>query len=123
MIANSHLALAAAEFAKDCGRFDDFHRRVFQAYYQEDRNIGDKAVLLEIAGSSGLDTDELAKALDERRYEGRFEEVRREIEEFGITAAPTFFVDNRYLVVGAQPYSVFKHAIERIVKKRRENEL
>jgi len=122
VIANSRLALAAAEFARDHGRFEDFHRRVFQAYYQEDQNIGDLSVLQQIGSEVGLDPAELAKALAEQRYEPLFIKIRREIEEYGITGAPTFLFDGKYRIVGAQSYDVFQQTLARIEElKRRED--
>ena len=45
LIVNSHLALETAEFARERGAFAALHRRLFEAYFQEDLNIGDRETL------------------------------------------------------------------------------
>jgi predicted DsbA family dithiol-disulfide isomerase len=49
IIANSHLALEAAEFAREHGRFEALHPALFKAYFEDERDIGDADVLCEIA--------------------------------------------------------------------------
>jgi predicted DsbA family dithiol-disulfide isomerase len=35
----------------------------------------------------------------------------------GVTGVPTYVINNRYAIVGAQPYEAFKNALVRILKK------
>ena len=58
-VANSHLALEAAEFAREHGGFDRVHAALFAAYFQDGRDIGDAAVLGEVAGACGIDSEGL----------------------------------------------------------------
>lgn len=109
VVANTHLALEAAEFARQQGGFESLHRRLFEAYYQDGMNIGDPEVLVELVKQAGLDGDELRKALAERRYQRQLDEVREESWRLGITGVPTFFVSGQR-VVGAQPYEVLRQA-------------
>ena len=55
VVANSHLSLEAAEFARDHGGFEAYHRALFHAYFEEGRDIGDVEVLCEIARACGVD--------------------------------------------------------------------
>lgn len=43
-------------------------------------------------------------------------EDEAEAARLGITGVPTYVLDQRYFVVGAQPYDVLKRAIEKAVK-------
>ena len=47
-ISNSNLALRTAEFAKKKGKFNKFHNRIFRAYWQEGKDIGDSEILFDI---------------------------------------------------------------------------
>jgi len=39
------------------------------------------------------------------------------IREIGVTGVPTYVINDRYAVVGAQPYEAFKNALAQILKK------
>jgi len=35
-----------------------------------------------------------------------------------VTGVPTYVINNRYAIVGAQPYEVFKNALEQITQQK-----
>jgi predicted DsbA family dithiol-disulfide isomerase len=93
---------------------------LFRAYFLEGRNIGDHAVLADIAAEAGMDDDELAARLagDEDR-----EAVRAEIaqaQQMGVTGVPTFILIGRYALVGAQPAEELARAFEAVAERRDE---
>lgn len=84
---------------------------LFRAYWREGRNIGDAAVLTEIAESAGMDraltqrllaTDEDTEALKARDIHAR---------QRGVTGVPCFIIANQYVVSGAQPPQVWADVI------------
>jgi predicted DsbA family dithiol-disulfide isomerase len=107
---NSHLAMIADAFARDCGLQEPFHTNMFQAYWQRHRNIGQRDVVLDVARDSGLDVAELEKAMDDGRYEPELAAVYEDCNRYGITGVPTFII-GRYMVVGAQPYEMLERAL------------
>ncbi len=109
-IACSRPALESAEYAKEQGKFDEFHLAVFKAYWEDNRNIGLRDVLRDIAGSCGLDADELERCLDERIYADRIDVQNLEARELGINGVPAYVIRGR-IIEGAQPYEVFQHAV------------
>lgn len=111
---NSHLALAAGEYARDHGIHDPFHERVFRAYFTETLNIGRREVVLRLAEDVGLDSGDLAVALEEGRYTKRLEDARMEGMRLGVTAVPTFFLNESLRIVGAQPIGYFQARISEI---------
>lgn len=121
VIANSRLALQAAEYAQaaEPARFDAFSRALFHAYFVGGENIGDRAVLRRLAGEAGLDVAALDAALDEESYLPALEAAQEEAHEYGIGGTPSFIV-GRYLVVGAQPTAVLDEALQLAAKERRE---
>ena len=38
--------------------------------------------------------------------------------QIGVTGVPTYVIDNRYAIVGAQPYEVFQGVLEEIMKEK-----
>ena len=38
--------------------------------------------------------------------------------QIGVTGVPTYVINDRYAIVGAQPYEVFKDALEKILKEK-----
>ncbi len=108
---NSRLALEASEYARDKGRFHSYHSRVFEAYFVQTRDIGDLQVILELAENEGFDLDDLRRALLEKRYASRLEEARQEAQQYEITAVPTFIINGKHKIVGAQPIENFREKL------------
>jgi len=113
-LSNSRMALEASEYARDFGRFDSFHHRLFRAYFTETRDIGNLDVLLVLAQEEGLDTADLRGALQEQRYASRLDEAHREGRQLGIDAVPTFMINGKYRIVGAQSLDFFRDRFREI---------
>ena len=116
LLANSRLALEAAEFAKECGKAEIFEERIFRAYFNENLNIGSQGVLGELAAEVGLDRDELNLALESNRYERRLNDNALAAHERGVDGVPTFFVGD-YPLVGAQSEQVMRQILQRYIQK------
>ncbi len=110
-VSNSHLALEAGEFAKDAGKFHEYHKRVFRAYFSELQDIGNLDVLVKLATEAGLDAADLQTALKTGRYEPRLLHAREEAEKHSITAVPTFIIEGKHKIVGAQSMNVFRERL------------
>lgn len=112
LIANSSLALQASELARDRGKYEQAHARLFKAYFQEELNIGDKQVLVKLFHELDITEDELVEALDKQLYLPRLERARELARQYEITAVPTFIINGKQKIVGAQSYQVFKRALK-----------
>jgi predicted DsbA family dithiol-disulfide isomerase len=116
VIINSRRALGAAEFAREHGKFDEMHHALFKAHWEQSGKLEDIDDLVRIGAAIGLDPGELRSAIEGDRYADVIDQNRAEAESVGINAIPAHIFGRRYLVMGAQPYEVFKQVLDRLHK-------
>jgi predicted DsbA family dithiol-disulfide isomerase len=89
------------------GDADAVVEALFNAYFIEGRNIGDRATLAEIAEEAGLDGAETARVL--ASPEGAEEVLSEDMSarRIGINAVPCFIFERKYVVSGAQEAEFF----------------
>jgi predicted DsbA family dithiol-disulfide isomerase len=122
LIPNTRKAHEATEFAKEAGELMPFHRAVFAAYFEREENIGDMDVLCRIGEESGLNADGLREALSDGRYAAEVEEQIAWGRAAGISGVPTFIFEEKFALVGAQEYDVFRDVATRVVSGRLRTE-
>jgi len=107
---NSHKALLLAEAAREDGAavFYALHRRLFEAYFTEGQNIGEQAVLEQLAGAAGVSDAVLSRAWSDEKYTQRLEQYLAAARELDVRATPTIFFAERQRIDGALPLDVFK---------------
>ncbi|MBP1850091.1 DsbA family oxidoreductase [Rhizobium halophytocola] len=91
---------------------------LFRANFEEGRNIGDRAVLLEIATAAGLDAALIGRLLDS---DADADHVLAEIEaaqKMGVNGVPFFILDQQYAVSGAQPQQVLASAFRELAEEK-----
>jgi len=120
LIPNTRKAHEATEFAKDAGRLLSFHRDVFRAYWEREENIGDIDILCRVGEECGIDAGGLREALLDGRYAWQVDEQIAWARAAGITGVPTFIFDERFALVGAQEYEVFRDVAGRVIRSREQ---
>jgi len=109
---HTHLAFEGYQYAREHGRGNEYNHRVLEAFFVEGRDIGDVAVLTELAGEVGLDRQDFAEALRTRRYrEAHRQALRHAYEEAGVTGVPMFVIGERVLT-GLQDRVTLEAVIE-----------
>ncbi|MCH8814653.1 MAG: DsbA family protein [Chloroflexi bacterium] len=116
LIPNTRKAHEATEFARENGQLQQFHRAMFHAYFEEERNIGDIDVLCDIGAGNGLDAEMLRAALEDGRYASMVEEQIEWGRAAGVTGVPTYIFNEKFALVGAQDYTVFSDLAARIAR-------
>jgi predicted DsbA family dithiol-disulfide isomerase len=111
LLSNSRLALMAAEFARDQGLYDSFHENIFHGYFTQGLDIGNLDIIAAIAGKSGLDEKKMRKSLKDGRYSKRLGQARKEAQAINLTGVPTFIINAKHKIVGAQPVEVFRNLL------------
>lgn len=114
ILPNSHNSLEAAEYAREKGVLHEYHERLMRAYFTDLKDIGDIEVLLQLTEGLSLDKDDMKKAILERRYIEKLERDAELAEEYGISSTPTFIINHKYMVVGAQDVSQFRQVLREI---------
>ena len=112
--ADSWDANQAALYVKqsyDDETFLEFHNAVFDALWQDGRDIGDVDVLAEIADEVGLDPDEIRSAVDDETLEAELRERFEAAQEAGVTGIPTFVYDE-HAARGAVPPEQLQRLVE-----------
>ena len=85
---------------RQAGTKNDMMEALFQAYFQDGQDIGDHAVLADIAEALGLDASSFL-ASDEYDAEVRAEDAN--FRRIGISGVPSFALDGAVMFSGAYP--------------------
>jgi predicted DsbA family dithiol-disulfide isomerase len=85
--------------------------RLFKAYFVEGRDIGDRDVLIDIAGECGLDAGLVEKLLTEGADADLVREEIAQAQAIGVSGVPFFIFAGRLGVPGAQDPSVLVRAM------------
>jgi predicted DsbA family dithiol-disulfide isomerase len=110
---NSRAALNVAELARERGVHKPFHERLMTAFWGEDRDISDPDVLAEEGEKFGLDPDEVRDVAKNHTYQSVIEASTQAVLEIGAGGVPAFVVDDRALIPGAQPHSLFEKVMDK----------
>jgi predicted DsbA family dithiol-disulfide isomerase len=116
---DAHRLLWYAEHRGPPGAQDALKERLLSAYFTRGRNVGDSDVLLEEAVAAGLDADAVRHFLDS---DGGRVEVEQELAfaaEHGISAVPTYVIDRRWSIPGAQDPDVFVQVLRLLAATER----
>ena len=117
-IYNTRIAHEATEYARERGKGNEFHKVVFRKVYAEKQNPSQWDVLRSVAEEVGLNADEMQHDVESEKYKSNVEEQVRWAYQIGVTGVPTYVVNDRYAIVGAQPYEVFKQALAQIMNQK-----
>ncbi len=98
----------ASAFAREHGQHERFHRAVLQHYWERGEDISQWSVLQSCAAEAGLDGALMQREVEAGRYTAAVDESIAEAQHAGVSAVPTFVIDHKYLVQGAQEAGTFR---------------
>jgi len=98
----------------------DYHRRLLEAYFWENRDISDGEILVELAEQIGVDPVEFREAAAELTEEmtARVIEEHNSAVEHEVTAVPTVVFAGVFPIPGAQPVETYERIVEKIAEHR-----
>ncbi|MEV8506763.1 DsbA family oxidoreductase [Actinoplanes sp. NPDC051475] len=88
-----------------------------RAHFAEGIDLGSHAALARLAGSVGLDEQAALTHLESPAGTDAVNADLVEARELGITSVPTFVIDRKYVVQGAQETSVLRSALDEIARR------
>src|SRR5271163_423932 len=89
-------------WAAASGVQDAVVERLFSAYFEQGRDIGDRSVLAEVAGESGMSAEDVAAQLAGDDDIGAVRGEIAQAQAIGVTGVPFFIFASRLAVSGAQ---------------------
>jgi predicted DsbA family dithiol-disulfide isomerase len=115
--ANTRLAHRLLWYAEQPGSPVDqsaVKERLMQAYFHDGLDVGDPDVLADCAAEVGLDRDDVVAFLSSDAGVGEVTAHLTYANDNGITAVPTYVIDGRWAVPGAQDTEVFVNVLRRM---------
>ena len=109
---NSAQAMRACIVAGGHGLIVPFSRRVFQAYWGEDKNISSDDVLREIAAGVGLDADALISSASSAELRAALRATTDELIARGGFGSPTIFVGGSEMFFGNDRAPLIRRAVK-----------
>ncbi|NHN57575.1 MULTISPECIES: DsbA family protein [Halorussus] len=91
--------------------FLDFHEALFEALWQDGRDIGDPDVLADVAESAGLDGEEIRDATGDETLEAELREKFERAQQAGVSGIPTFVYEG-HAARGAIPPEQFERLVD-----------
>ena len=110
---NHQFAMKAAEAAQCAGeqnKYWEMHDRMFA-----DQRLLDVPSLKKSAEALGLNAQMFNQCLDSGKFADEIKEDMEQGDKLGVNSTPSMFVNGRP-IVGAQPFEVFKTAIDEELK-------
>lgn len=90
---------------------------LFDAHFQQRRNVSDPQVLVDVAASVGLDPDGARAALDDEALGMIVRQEEAQAWDMNITGVPAMVVQGKFLIPGAQEPEVYANALRRVAAK------
>ena len=111
---NSHRLLALA-YQKNIQ--SDVIEDLFQSYFFRGMDIGDPAILLDIAKNHQINEDEFKQYLTDKNNIEPLANEELEARRMGINSVPTFIVNQQLVINGAQQVENFELIFSKILSK------
>lgn len=89
-------------WAKIEGKQPEIAEALFMAYWSEGRDVGDHQVLADIAAAHGMNRDKVLNALGTDQDKNDVLMETKQAQQMGVTGVPTYIINQKYGVVGAQ---------------------
>jgi len=61
----------------------------------------------------------MQREVEAGKYTATVNALVKEASQIGVTGVPTYVLNDRYAIVGAQPYEAFLQALEQIKKEQK----
>lgn len=98
-------------------------RDLFKTYFERGENIGDRAVLVDVARRAGMEAAVVESLLAGDADSEAVANEAATASRMGVTGVPCFLFEGKYAVMGAQDVSTLTDAIRQIAAAKARGEL
>jgi predicted DsbA family dithiol-disulfide isomerase len=102
--------------AQQEGSQDMVVEALFQGYFIEGLDIGNRETLINIAGAAGLHTERVERFLASDEDVASVREEQEKARRMGISGVPHFVINDAYALSGAQPSQTFVSLFDQAMK-------
>jgi predicted DsbA family dithiol-disulfide isomerase len=114
---DAHRLAVWAEDVGGAGVRAALEQRLFRAYFTDNDDVSDHAVLSGLAADADLDHRAAAEALAMGAGADRVRAEAAKATELGIGAVPTFVIEGRWAIPGAQDVDTFVQVLQRAAER------
>ncbi len=100
-------------FAGQHGVQDATMEIVFEAYFEQGKDVGDHAVLADCGAAAGMDRDAIVAFLASDQADQEMRAADQSAREAGVSGVPSFFLDGYSVFSGAMPPEQMAQAFRR----------
>ena len=87
---------------------------IFKAYFVEGKDIGENNVLVDISHNTGIDKILVDRLLTGTNDQEHVNETDKGAREMGINSAPTFILNGKHVITGAQNVDFWSNLIKEV---------
>ncbi|TPM24800.1 DsbA family oxidoreductase [Mesorhizobium sp. B2-3-5] len=113
---NTLFAHRLMQWAQEQGSATSMANRIFSAYFEHGRDIGNAGVLADIAAENGIDRAQAAAFLAGGGGTEAVRDLELSVQNRGVRSVPSFDIDGE-IVSGAQPVEIFEAALRRAAER------
>lgn len=96
------------------GRQNAIVSALFRGYFGEGRDIGDRAVLADLAAAAGMQRAQVVRLFDSGADTDDIRARDADIRERGLQGVPGFLIGRKYLLNGAQPTETWLDILDQL---------
>ena len=104
--------------AGEHGVQDAVGEALFRAHFQHGRNLADPAVLVEAGVEGGLAAAQVQQLLESDQGLAPVQQALEQAQALGVSSVPTFVIDGRWAIAGAQSPQAFAQALQQIAAEQ-----
>ncbi len=113
-VCNTFDAHRLVKWAGEQGQQTGMKQALFEAYFGRAANVSDHDVLVRCAAALGLDPAQARDVLTSDQYADAVREDEARYQKAGVTAVPTYIINGKHLISGAQEPATLVPALQEI---------
>jgi predicted DsbA family dithiol-disulfide isomerase len=114
-IVNTRDAHILLDYAKDYGKQTELKMRLFNAFFNQRKDISDRQILIQELQQAGLNSDEALLRLENDEAREGVKTTETFWHSLGVSSVPTMVFNRSSALTGAQPVEVYKQVLTELL--------